>query len=411
MPLRPVTLLAILAAFSCRSHPTPPPVALSLTALYTPKANAAPAGQSIPSGVGWQGLSGIYRETLVSRAPEVMRFVLRLPDNPWLDLNIGTVEDGPVTFRVSAVLGESSQFGEPTSTLLLERTVTRAHRWEPAGVDLSPFSGRKITLALSLVAGTPASSSPGLWGSPVVRDRWRPMRNDGPQGVIVVWADALRRDHLGAYGSTRATSPQIDRLAAEGTLFDACVGGATLPATATTLAEVYRNAGYATVSYSSIPLTGPMSNLHQGFDEVHEPGSLPAQESSKTAREYVDRLLPWLTAHKDVPFFVFLHVSDPHDPSDGSIRAMDAEIGRLMERLNSLGLARKSLVALTGDHGEPTNVPLILHRPGSIAAGSRVAETVESMDIVPTLLTLSGLPVPPQTQGASLAPLLTGPRR
>ena len=60
--------------------------------------------ESIPSGVSWQGLSEIYRETLVVARAEVMRFALRLPANPWLDLNIGTVEDGPVTFRVSAVL-------------------------------------------------------------------------------------------------------------------------------------------------------------------------------------------------------------------------------------------------------------------------------------------------------------------
>jgi arylsulfatase A-like enzyme len=481
--------------------------------------------ESIPSGVSWQGLSEIYHESLVARAPEVMRFTLSLPVNPWLDLDIGTVEDGPVTFRVSAVLGASSQFGEPSSTLLFERTVTRAHRWEPAGVDLSAFSGRKITLTLGLVADTPASSAHpaastgalGLWGSPVVRDRSRPMRDGAPQGVILVWADTLRRDHLGAYGYARPTSPQIDRLAAEGTLFDACVGQATwtkvatpammtslypatngvrqfldrLPAGATTLAEVFRDAGYATVSYSSILLTGQMTNLNQGFDEVHESGSLPDQESSKTAREYVDRLLPWLTAHKDVPFFVFLHVSDPHDPFkpyapydtlwndaaaadghqrqmeavkpfiadplmkligmpsraelakagfdpdaytafnegwyDGSIRAMDAEIGRLMERLGTLGLAGKTLVVFTGDHGEEfldhgrsfhgqsvygelNDVPLIFHRPGAIPAGARVAETVESIDIMPTLLAMSGLPIPGEAQGVSLVPLLTAGR-
>jgi arylsulfatase A-like enzyme len=454
-----------------------------------------------------------------------MRFPLLLPASPWLDLNVGTVEDGPVTFRVSAEVGGSSQFGEPSSVLLLERTVTRAHRWEPAGVDLSSFAGRKIVLTLGLASGMHASTAHpatatgalGLWGSPVVRERSRPMRNGAPQGVILVWADTLRRDHLGAYGYARPTSPQIDRLASEGTLFDACVGQATwtkvatpammtslypatngvrrfldrLPAGATTLAEVFRDAGYATVSYSSILFTGQMTNLHQGFDEVHESGSLPDQESSKTARDYVDRLLPWLGIHKDVPFFVFLHVSDPHDPFkpyapydtlwndaaaaeghqrqmeavkpfiadplmklfgmpsraelakagfdpdaytafnegwyDGSIRGMDAEIGRLMEGLGSLGLARKTLVVFAGDHGEEfldhgrsfhgqsvygelNNLPLIFHLPGSITAGSRVAETVESIDIMPTLLAMSGLPIPGEVQGVSLVPLLTAGR-
>ena len=87
-----------------------------------------------------------------------------------------------------------------------------------------------------------------------------------------------------------------------------------LPASVTTMAEVFRDAGYATISLSSILFTGKFTNLHQGFEQVHESTSLPDLESSKTSREYVNRLLPWLETHRDVPFFVFLHVADPHDP-------------------------------------------------------------------------------------------------
>ena len=87
-----------------------------------------------------------------------------------------------------------------------------------------------------------------------------------------------------------------------------------LPAAATTLAEVYRAAGYATLGFASNLFTGQFTNLHQGFEEQHEDGSLPNQGSSKTAREYVDRLASWLEAHRDVPFFAFLHLYDPHDP-------------------------------------------------------------------------------------------------
>ncbi len=470
---------------------------------------------SIPSGVSWQGLSEIYHEAIVSRAPEEMRFDVQIPSDPWLDLSIGTVEDGPVTFKVGAVLGGTSQLGEPASVQLLSHTLTRAHRWERVPIDLSVVAGKKVTLTLGLASDSQAPRGAiGLWGSPVVRDRHSPMPVGSPQGVILVWADTLRRDHLVPYGYARPTSPQLARLASEGTLFETCVGQATwtkvatpsmmtslypattgvreffdrLPASATTLAEVFHDAGYATLSYSSILFTGQMTNLHQGFEEVHESGSLPDEQSSKTTREYVDRLLPWLAAHKDVPFFVFLHVSDPHDPFkpyapydtvwndgaraeeherqmeevkkfvtdplmkqfgmpsraelvkagldpdaytafnlgwyDGSILGMDAEIGRLMEGLGALGLREKTLLVFTGDHGEEfldhgrnfhgqsvygelTNLPLIFHRPGSIPAGLRVAETVESIDIAPTLLAMSGLPIPDEAQGASLMPFLT----
>ena len=57
---------------------------------------------SIPAGVGWQGLQQIYRESLVAHAPESMQFDVQLPDRPWLDLAVGTVEDGAVTFSVVA---------------------------------------------------------------------------------------------------------------------------------------------------------------------------------------------------------------------------------------------------------------------------------------------------------------------
>jgi len=152
-----------------------------------------------------------------------------------------------------------------------------------------------------------------------------------PRGVILIQADTLRRDHLDAYGYSRPTAPAIARLAKEGELFRNYTVQATwtkvstptlmtslypsahtvadftdrLPAGATTLAEVFREAGFATLSMSSILFTGQFTNLHQGFEEVHESGSLPDQQSSKTARDYVDRLLPWLDAHRDVPFFVF----------------------------------------------------------------------------------------------------------
>jgi arylsulfatase A-like enzyme len=145
-------------------------------------------------------------------------------------------------------------------------------------------------------------------------------------------------------------------------------------------------------------------NLDQGFEELHEYNSGNKGSHVVTAREYIDRLLPWLEEHRGIPFFVFLHVGDPHaglpyppydtlwaDPSamkrhktylkkvgyfaslekiekagidlddlitvrkdlyDGKIRAMDAEIGRLFEQLKELGLDEKTLVIFCSDHGE-----------------------------------------------------------
>jgi arylsulfatase A-like enzyme len=460
---------------------------------------------AIKSGVSWQGLSEIYRETLVARSPETVRFKLRLPSKPVLDLGLGTVDDSPLTFRVAVESGTGA-------TKLLERTLTTPHRWEEAPLDLAAYAGQEVTLALSLAADRPGTI--GFWGAPAIRNRGAMPQADAPQGVILIWSDTTRRDHLSVYGYERDTTPTLRRMAAEGTLFKDCLSQATwtkvatptlltslyplshgvhdfsdrLPSSATTLAEVFHDAGYATLSLSSILFTGRFTNLHQGFDQVHEDGSLPDRESSKTARVYVDRVLPWLAAHRDVPFFVFLHVSDPHDPYrpyppydalwadpskreeherqakdvrkviaapllkmfgmpnreelvkagidpeayvaqdvgwyDGSIRAMDVEIGRLLEGLASLGLDKKTLVVYTGDHGEEflehgrtfhgqttygelNEVPLLLWQPGVVPKGVVVEDAVETVDVMPTILELSRLAPPSGMQGDSLRPLFS----
>ena len=466
---------------------------------------------SVRSGISWQGLSEIYKESLVARSPEAMHLALELPERPWLDLSVGTLEDEPVTFTVLA--------GAPgKESLRVSHTVTSPHRWEPLPVDLSDFALQHVSLKLSVSGGRPGLL--GLWGAPTVRSAGgmpapaggeaRP--SDPPQGVVLVWVDTLRRDHLDVYGYPRQTGPVVKRMASEGTLFKDAVSQATwtkvstpsvltslyptshsvhdfsdrLPNAAVTLADVFRRAGYATLSMSSGIFTGSFTNLHKGFEELHENGSVKGEARlSKTARPYLDRLLPWLGAHRTVPFFVFLHVQDPHDPYrpyapydtlwtdpaslaahemqaakvqkaitdptmrgflmpsreeldragvppdayveyekgfyDGAIRGMDPEVGRLLEGLQNLGLDRRTLLVYTADHGEAflehgrmfhgqttygelSNVPLVFWRPGTVPAGRVVDETVQSIDIMPTILEMSGLPIPRAAQGHSLVP-------
>ena len=97
---------------------------------------------NIPSGVSWQGFADIFRETLVTRSPERILFNLDLPARPWLDLAVGTVEDGPVTFQVGVSQGGDSR----SESLLLKHTVTTPHRWEMIPVDLADFAGQRVIL-------------------------------------------------------------------------------------------------------------------------------------------------------------------------------------------------------------------------------------------------------------------------
>jgi len=465
----------------------------------------------VPSGVSWQGLRDIFRETLVTRSPESVRFPVTLPSRPVLDLAVGTPEEQPVTFRVSVRRGDKD---EPVMT----HTVTTAHRWERRMVDLAPFAGQAVSLSLSAASDKPGSLA--FWGAPAVRQRVARDAAAGapPLGVILVQLDTLRKDHLAIYGYERQTAPVLTALARDGTFFQNAVSQTSwtkaetpsiltslypstdgvwaipdrLPASATTIAEVYRQGGYATVSYSSTSFTGQLTNLHQGFEELHEGESTVGKagpKGSKTAREYVDRLQEWLGDHRDVPFFVYLHFFDPHPPYepnrpfdttwadpkgraeyqrmqdvlktavkdaflaqrgmatreelvkagldpeafirfskdwyDGSILGMDTEIGRLVETLRDLGLADRIVLAFYADHGEEfhdhgrmwhgqniygetINVPLILWGPGHVAKGVKVDELVELVDVMPTLLDLSGLPAPAAVQGQSMRSLFGG---
>ena len=308
--------------------------------------------RSIASGPGWQGLDEIYRETIVSRAPERVALDLTLPTNPWLELAVGTVEDHPVTFNVAIDAGAGD-------TPLWRRTVTLPRRWETQRIELAEYAGQQVTLALSLEGDE--DGLVGFWGTPVVRSsgaRVPPVDDarsearaalaDGgsttPQGVIVFLGDTLRSDHLDAWGHGRKTAPTLTALAAEGVRFADAISPATwtkvavpsllssvypashgivgmadrLSSSATTMAEAFRGAGYATFATSSVSFTGKLSNVHQGVEVLHERASIDngslGHSSAKTARTYVDRFLTWLDDHHDVPFFAFIHVFDPHDP-------------------------------------------------------------------------------------------------
>ena len=469
---------------------------------------------SIPAGVGWQGLQQIYRESLVAHAPESMQFDVQLPDRPWLDLAVGTVEDGAVTFSVVA---KPEGAADDRDVVQADLTVTRPHRWDSYPVDLSRLAGKRVTLSLQLKSES--AGALGFWGSPVVRTlgafpTWRlrsaaggdlhPSGYAAPRPLELLRTRARDRSVSDAPGQGGCSIQQLDLSGQLDEGFDKLDDDEPVSVDAwcphadriaclrrsTTMAEAYKAAGYATLSMSSVAFTGQNTNLHQGYEELHENGSLTTAGtplSSKSAREYVDRLVPWLDRHREVPFFVYLQVFDPHSPFepygpyntkfgdparteqhrkekaavtkliedpvmrgrglptrnevikagfdpdiyvkqeadwyDGSIRGMDVEIGRLFEQLRRLGLDERTLVVLTSDHGtelldhgrffhghtlygELTNVPLIMRWPGRLPAARVIEDLVQGIDIMPTMLELSGIAPPAGLQGQSLRPFL-----
>ncbi len=171
----------------------------------------------------------------------------------------------------------------------------------------------------------------------------------GPQGsgapVVLVVVDTLRADRLGAYGHTRATSPELDDWALEGRLYERAwaTSSWTLPSLASiltgrsparhgavallplpaenplfgrlhesipTLAEAFRAAGYETAAFVNNPYLTPVLGLDRGFDVYdHETGS---NRRSRRADAMVDAALAWLDARSEGAVFVLLHLLDPH---------------------------------------------------------------------------------------------------
>lgn len=470
---------------------------------------------SLPTGVGWYDLGQVWKESVASRPGEELVFAVDLSERPVLELSVGTVAQRPVELEVEV----SAAGAEP---LRRRKVVSRPEVWEPWPIDLAALAGERATITLR--SRSALADAVSFWGAPVVRSRASGPAAEGattPQGVIVFLSDTLRRDHLALYGYGRETAPVLAALAAEGVVFDDAVVQGTwtkvsvpsilasqypsthgivrftdrLPADATTLAEIFRDAGYATFQTSSVPFSGQLTNLHQGVEELHERAALDTEtiegSTSKTARPWMDRLLPWIESKREVPFFALLHTMDAHHPFpprapfdvewgeegaleahtaeqervrpfidnpllarftaphrsdlveagldpeawvgrevdwlDGSILAQDAELDRLLAHLDALGLRDRVVIAFLSDHGtelldhdshwhgttvysELTDVPLLLWGPAFLPRGLTVAEPVETLDVLPTLVELAGLEIPKSAQGRSLLPLIRAVR-
>ncbi len=292
-------------------------------------------------------------------------------------------------------------------------------------------------------------------------------RSHPSRNLLLITLDTVRADRLGAYGYAAASTPNLDGLAARGVRFAEAQAAAplTLPSHATiltgqlpprhglrqngaplagpglaTLAGHLAAAGYRTGAFVGSFVLDRRFGLAEGFevydDEVERDVSgTPGLEAERPGREVVDRARAWLAEDDGRPFFTWVHLYDAHAPYappepfasahagrpyDGEIAAMDAEVGRLLEQLETVNLTGQTVIAVAGDHGEalgehgePTHgvllyeaslrVPLILSAPNLLPASWVIEEPVGLADLAPTLATLAGHPWPAERAGRDLA--------
>lgn len=275
--------------------------------------------------------------------------------------------------------------------------------WVERRVDLEPFTGQEMTIELA-IEGDDATV---MLAHPEILGRSRTRRPN----VIVYVVDCLRADHVGAYGYSLDTTPNLDALAADGVVLQNLTSCApwTKPSTAclftsllptfhqartvddalardrTTLAEVFQGAGYETAAWVANPVIDPrVFFFNQGFDRWADLRSFEERSRRENihdietdAADITKGVLPWLGEHRNETFFLYLHSLDLHfgyrprppfdakfvspgsrglerdrELYDNELAYNDAEIGKLVAELKRLGLYDDTILFVTADHGE-----------------------------------------------------------
>jgi len=303
-----------------------------------------------------------------------------------------------------------------------------------------------------------------------------PVTGRSSPSVLLITIDTLRADHLGCYGDREIRTPNIDALARQGFRFDHAYAqvpltlpshvviltgtypmfnhvrdftGVGLPAHVGIISEAFERHGYATAAFVSAFVLDGSWGLRRGFQVYEDRFEANKYETRNPASierrggETVHQFLAWFERRPAKPFFVWLHLYDPHSPYDppepyrseyaghlydGEIAYADAQLGRVFKALEDSGIYDHTLIAFMSDHGESlgqhgedehgffiynstVRVPLILKFAGAnVPGGKALRPVVGLVDVAPTLLRLAGIddPLSRQFQGRSLAPWLSG---
>ena len=262
---------------------------------------------------------------------------------------------------------------------------------------------------------------------------------------------------MGCYGAQTVKTPTLDALAHDGVVFERAISqvpltwpshaviltgtypfqngvqdftGQPLAPQFRSVAQAFQQAGYATGAVVSAFVLDRSWGLARGFDFYDDAFSAETFAKKdiglvdRRAGESVAHAIAWLKKTSRRPFFLWLHLYDPHSPYDppepyrseyrnhlydGEIAYADHELGNLVTWLKQNHLYDSSLIVVLSDHGESlgehgedehgfflynatVHVPLVVKPPaGSGIAAGRRTEPVETTAVAPTLLKLAGM--------------------
>jgi arylsulfatase A-like enzyme/Flp pilus assembly protein TadD len=295
--------------------------------------------------------------------------------------------------------------------------------------------------------------------------------------IILITVDTTRADRMDFLGCKKGLTPNLDTLARQGVVFERAYSqapltpvshatiftgtypqfhtvtdfGHPLPALLPYVPEILQKSGYHTAAFIGSLILDPKANMAPGFDrgfDFFDAGFHPKrgrdesryESIERRAGDVVDHAIGWMKKNRQSPFFIWIHLYDPHAPYDppapfdkrfadaydGEIAYADSALGRLFDYLRQRGLYDRALITMMSDHGESLGahgesmhgiflydetirVPLLFKLPGGLLAGRRVGARVRLADVAPTLLSVLSLPLPLTFQGESLVPLMKPP--
>jgi arylsulfatase A-like enzyme len=272
------------------------------------------------------------RRTLYMHAPGRIAYPVRIPEDGRLDVGLGVLRDNaPVTFAITATLRDGSV------EELFQETYADHRQWGQRTVDLSQLAGQTVTLALE--AEAERAGAVALWAGPTLSGS---RRTDKPNVIFYV-IDGANAEHMSVYGYNRRTTPNLERLAAEGAVFERAYSNSswTRPSTASfmislqhsamggqrngfnvvpeevpTMAQHLHRAGYQTSVMTANPNAGRMSGLEREVDFFREDweefsyfGSRNHRQSSRYLHE---AFLGWREAYPAEPYWVHFQTVDTH---------------------------------------------------------------------------------------------------
>ncbi len=328
---------------------------------------------------------------------------------------------------------------------------------------LSSSSSLSLSFSLFLAVGSGFAQPARTTTAPSSAHRATPKRAaaESPSiarpNVILITIDTLRADHVGCFGAKDVKTPTLDGLAQDGVIFERAISqvpltwpshaviltgtypfqngvqdftGQPLAPGIRSVAQTFKQSGYATGAVVSAFVLDRSWGLARGFDFYDDSFSAKTFAEKDTglvdrrAGESVPRAIAWIRRTKHRPFFLWLHLYDPHSPYDppepyrteyrghlydGEIAYADHELGNLISSLKQNHLYDSSLIVALSDHGESlgehgedehgffiynatVHIPLILKPPaGSGISTQHRQELVETAAIAPTLLQVAGI--------------------